>query len=95
MYSAFSAWDTASTATAVSDVNLLLEFYLSGDAKAGWSANEDYSDQYCSAKRLDSVKTGGSNAVKLTSTGDCVDAWDSYPTCQYELNTAGRYEATC
>jgi hypothetical protein len=44
MYSTFTGWDTASTATAVSDVNLLLEFSLSGDAKAGWSANEDYSD---------------------------------------------------
>jgi hypothetical protein len=86
-----------STATSVSDINVLLEFTLNGDAKTSWTTWEDYTYQYCTAKHLDSIKVGGYPAVTLASSskGSCTDAWDSYPTCEYKMNAAGRMEATC
>lgn len=67
MWSAFQGWDVLSTPTAVSDINLMLEFTLQGAATTGWIAYEDYTYQYCTAKHLDSIKVGGYPAVSLKS----------------------------
>jgi hypothetical protein len=86
-----------SSETSSSDINLLLEFTLNGDAKTGWTTREDYPVQYCTARHFDSIKAGGSPAVTLASnsSGSCTNAWVSYPICEYKINAAGRMESTC